>query len=242
MLSFDTETTGVDVESEYILTASLVHIQPDNAPATRVLSDKSIINPGVPIPAPTTAIHGLTDEFIQASGGDPAEELEAVCLILAAVLETHETALVGMNLVFDLTMLDRNCRRVGVRPLSDRVEIYPVIDALVLDKKVEPYRKGTGTRKLDYIAPLYNVPRPNAHDSTADALAAARVVWRIGRLYDPIGALNAHDLHRLQVAWKKDQDASLHRWLKGKGRDTTGVDGHWPIRPLRTEIVEETLW
>lgn len=236
MMAFDIESTGVSVETDHILTASLVHIQRDYA-GYGVKSETVVVNPGVPIPASSTAVHGLTDEFIQANGGDPAEELEAVCMVLAAVLAEQTAPLVGMNLVYDLTILDRNCRRLGLVPLSDRVAIEPAIDVMILDKRVEPFRKGTGMRKLSNVAPLYHVPVEGAHQSAADALMAARVAWRIGRLYPPIGELEPHEIHWLQAQWKQQQDANLAKWLKGKGRDTTGVDGVWPVRlPAETPI------
>lgn len=240
MLAFDTETTGVLVEQDLILTASMVHLQPGDPWDAK--SDTLTLNHGVPVPAESTKIHGLTTEYIQQHGEDPATSLEAICLLLTAVMYDRSTLLVGMNLVFDLTILDRNCRKYGVTPLSDRIDIEPVVDVLILDKKVDPYRKGTGMRKLDNLAPLYKVPRVDAHNSAADALCAARVAWRIGRLYPPIGELTPLQLHDLQAAWKKSQDVNLARWLKGKGRDTTGVDGQWPVRPAPTNYEEATLW
>lgn len=238
LLGFDVETTGVDVETEHILTASMVLLQPGQP----VRSETAIIRPGFPVPESSTKIHGLTDEYIQANGGDPAEELEAVCLVMAAIIEEQTTPIVGMNLVFDFTILDRNCRRVGVVPLTDRIQIEPVIDAMVLDKRVDPYRKGSGSRKLTSIAPLYGVPADGAHTSAGDALMAARVVWRIGRLYPPLGELDPFELHCLQAKWKQDQDGNLAKWLKSKGRDTTGVDGAWPVRlPISEPLTQEGL-
>lgn len=252
MLAFDTECTGVDVESDHILSASFVHIGLDQGGQYRVSTHTDWINPGVPIPVGATAIHGITDEFIRLNGGDPGEVLEGVVLYLAAVLD-EGTPLVGMNLVYDLTILDRNCRRHGVQPLGDRTAVMPVIDIFVLDKKVDPYRKGSGMRKLGAICPLYRVDPGTAHDSESDALASARIAWRIGKMYRRLGALDPLQLHWLQVEWKFDQDDSFKAWLLRQNKDTTGVDGHWPIRPLpgpreaavsieRGQIREEALW
>ena len=153
-------------------------------------------------------------------------------MVLAACL--GDTPVVGMNLVFDFTMLDRNCRRVGVTPLADRCEVAPVIDAFVLDKHVDPYRKGKGVRKLSAIAPLYRVPFDDAqaHGAEYDALAAARVVWRIGRVYPPLGQLTAREVHNLQVAAKADQDKSFGAYLRRKNESDAGLDGAWPVKPL----------
>jgi DNA polymerase-3 subunit epsilon len=239
MLAFDTETTGVSTEHDHILTASLIHI----VPGQPTMSSTEWINPGVPIPESSSKIHGIYDREIKEKGQDPAETLESICLVIAAVMGVDGTPLVGMNMVFDLTMLDRNCRRYGVKPLDERIEIVPVIDAMVLDKKVEPFRKGTGMRKLTSIAPLYGIPVGKAHASEDDALLAARVCWRIGKMYPAVGQLSALELHHYQMIWKKAQDKSFAAWLKGQQRDATGVDGQWPYRPVDPPRDEETaLW
>lgn len=231
MLAFDTETTGVNVETDRILSASLVHINRNDPPYVAT----EWINPGVPIPATATAIHGITDTFIKQKGQDPAETLEALCLVVAAVLQ-EGTPIVGMNVTYDLTIFDRECRRHGVLPLSSRVPVRPAIDVMVLDKKVDPYRKGSGMRKLTAICPLYKVPLDGAHSSEADAMAAARVAWRMGRLYPPLGELTAQQLHDLQVQWKVEQDASFARWAKSQKKEISDCDGSWPYRPHPDDI------
>ena len=207
------------------------------------MSSTEWIDPGVPIPESASKIHGIYDRDIKEKGQDPPETLEAIVLVIAALM-SEGVPLVGMNMAFDLTMLDRNCRRWGVVPLCDRVEIVPVIDAMVLDKKVEPFRRGTGMRRLTSIAPLYGVPIDGkAHTSEFDALLAARVIWRIGKMYHPVGQLSAIELHHYQVVWKQAQDKSFAAWLKGQQRDATGVDGQWPYRPFdppREEV--DALW
>jgi DNA polymerase-3 subunit epsilon len=232
MLGFDIEATGVSVEDDHVLSASLVHIRHrvGSKGPREVLADTQWINPGVPIPAGATAIHGITDGYVRTVGGDPAEVLEAVTLVLAAVI-SEGTPLVGMNVPYDLTILDRNCRRHGVQPLEQRVErIAPVVDVMVLDKAVDPYRKGSGMRKLGAICPLYRVDPGTLHDSEQDALAACRIAWRIGRMYRKIGRLDPYELHALQAQWKLEQDTSLAAYLVRLDKDPDGVDGQWPIR------------
>lgn len=239
MLAFDCETTGISTDSDSILTAALIHIQPQGSP--RCQGEVTWINPGVPIPPETTAIHGITDEQVRERGEDPVQALEALCLVIAACLRDG-MPLVGMNVPFDLTMLDRNCRRWGVQPLAARTEIFPAIDAFVLDKAVDQYRKGS--RKLQALCSLYRVPLTNAHSALDDALAAARVCWRIGRMYPPVGDLSPGDLHDWQQAVKLKQDRDFAAYLCREKRDATGVDGQWPWRPPSTPalVPEEVLF
>ena len=69
LAAFDTETTGVDVETDRIVSAAVV-VQ--DAPGTRPRVTRWLVNPGVPVPAGATAVHGLTDERLQRDGRWPA--------------------------------------------------------------------------------------------------------------------------------------------------------------------------
>lgn len=228
-LAFDTETTGVSYDDSLILSSALVNIRDPNAPNPCV-STVDYLDHGLEDPIPAGHIHKLTAGFLAANGTDPAQTLEAICLVMAAVIGP-EQPLVGMNVTFDLTMLDRNCRRYGVTPLTDRCEVYAV-DPYVLDKLVEPFRKGK--RNLERLAKeIYLVPwnEDGAHTAEADAVAAARVAYRIGRLYPALGALEPAQLHQFQVEWKRDQDRSFADYRRKKGDPTVGIDGCWPLKP-----------
>lgn len=227
MVSFDCETTGVSYEKDWILSASIVNIVPGQPLA--VVTE--YCDHGLPDPLGGSQIHKLTAAHLAANAtAEPAAILDAVCDVLSIAID-EQTPLVGMNLVFDLTMLDRNCRRLGVRPLADRCTIYAA-DALVLDKGVDPYRKGK--RNLAALATHYRVPwdESEAHTSAADAVVAARVVWRIGRLYPRLASLSIPQLHQLQREWKQGQDASFAEYRRKRNEDASGLDGHWPVKPL----------
>jgi len=58
---FDLETTGTNVGSDRIVEISIIKIHPDGN--EEVMTRR--INPGVPIPAEVTAIHGITDEDVK---------------------------------------------------------------------------------------------------------------------------------------------------------------------------------
>ncbi len=75
VLGFDTETTGVDVTSDRIVTAALVMRQGLGG-LSRVRT--WIIDPGVEIPEGASEIHGITTEYARAHGRPPAEVLEEV--------------------------------------------------------------------------------------------------------------------------------------------------------------------
>jgi len=58
---FDLETTGVNLSTDRIIEVAIIKILPDG---TRQVKRK-LLNPGIPIPPETTAIHGITDEMVK---------------------------------------------------------------------------------------------------------------------------------------------------------------------------------
>lgn len=102
-----------------------------------------------------------------------------------------------------------------------------VIDPLVLDKFVDPFRRGS--RKLEAVCPHYGVRLDQAHDAAADAIGAARVAWRIARKYPAIASKPLAELHELQVKAKAEQAASFQEHLRRKGSDEV-IDGSWPLK------------
>lgn len=229
MVGFDTETTGIDVEQDRIVTASLVHIRPGQ-PVER---DAHMVAVDIDIPEQATAVHGITTDRARATGRPAADVLAEVVDVLDVTL-TAGTPVVTMNGVYDLTILDRECRRWGVRPLSDRVPVAPVIDVRVLDKVVDRYRKGG--RKLTDLCATYQVRIEEAHDSTWDALAACRVAWRICQRNPQIAGMDLHDLHRAQIGWHAEQQQSFAAYRRRIGQPVSDTDGAWPLRPHAAQL------
>ena len=61
LVVFDTETTGTNPRSDRIVEIACVKIHPDGRRETWVKR----INPGMPIPAGSTAIHGIRDADVE---------------------------------------------------------------------------------------------------------------------------------------------------------------------------------
>lgn len=164
----------------------------------------------------------------------PARQaIEEITSILAAQL-ADDTPIVAFNARFDLTILDREARRHGVEPLIERVggpDGLLVVDPYVLDKQVVPRRSGVGARRLGALCDRYRVPLTDAHAADADALAAARLAWRMAVRHPEIADLELFELHEKQVTWAAEQAASLEQYFTTKGRHER-VEGAWPIVPL----------
>ncbi|MDO0928592.1 3'-5' exonuclease [Streptomyces sp. TG1A-8] len=227
LAAFDTETTGVDVETDRIVSAAVV-VQ--DAAGTRPRVTRWLVNPGVPVPGAATAVHGLTEEQLQHDGRWPAP----VMYEIAEQLVEHAALgrpLVVMNAPFDLTLLDRELRRHRASSLGRRFETVPlrVLDPRVLDRHLDRYRKGR--RTLTDLCAHYEVPLEAAHDAAADALAALEVVRALGRRYAArLERLSPAELHTLQAAWHAAQARGLQAWFARGGTEET-VSTDWPLRP-----------
>ncbi|MGW3075954.1 MULTISPECIES: exonuclease domain-containing protein [unclassified Kitasatospora] len=226
LVGFDLETTGTDPAVDRIVTAALV----DTVGAALVGTAHWLLDPGVPIPAEAEAIHGIGDE-VARSKGRPAKE--AVEEIAAALCEriADGRPVVAFNAPFDLSLLDAELRRHGLATLAERLgrPVGPVLDALVIDRAVDKYRKGS--RTLQRVCELYGVELTDAHEAGSDALAAVRVAVALaGRYPNEVGALDPAELHRRQIDWYRQWAESLQAWLR-RGKDPQAVvDPRWPAR------------
>ncbi|GLW91818.1 exonuclease domain-containing protein [Actinokineospora globicatena] len=228
MVAFDLETTGPDPETALIVTASLVYVEPGQPPRT----DDYLVDPGVEIPAGATAVHGITTEHARTHGERPAD---VVGLLSGALADANANGapIVIYNAPYDLTVLERECVRHGQYTLSEhcdesRLPLY-VVDPLVLDKAVDRYRPGS--RKLVDVARHYGVPlsEKDAHTSSADAITAARIAWKIAHQY-PIGGSAPDVLMDYQVMQYARQAASFEDYLRRQGKLTEPISRDWPIR------------
>lgn len=227
LAAFDTETTGVDVESDRIVSAAIV-VQ-DSAGA-RARTTRWLVNPGVPVPAGATEVHGLTDEHLQHNGRWPSPVMEEIARELAE-LNASGRPLVVMNAPFDLTLLDRELRRHRASSLGRYLENHPlcVLDPRVLDKHLDRYRKGR--RTLTDLCEHYEVELTGAHDAAADARASLDVIRAIGRRFAArLERLNPAELHSLQAVWHAGQARGLQAWFARSGTVEV-VDPAWPLRP-----------
>ncbi len=161
LVVFDTETTGTNSRSDRIVEIACVKIHPDG----RREDWERRLNPGIPIPAASTAIHGISDADVAS-----APRFRDVAAELAAYLAGCDLA--GYNIAgFDLPVLRAEFLRAGVAfEVTDR----RLVDAQRIFFAREP-------RHLAAAARFYcQSDHDGAHGARADAEMTLRVL--VGQL------------------------------------------------------------
>lgn len=220
---FDLETTGVDVRVDRIVTA---HVGLLDASGAVVRARDWLADPGVEIPAGASAIHGITTERARAEGRPAATVVAEVVESVRGLLDAG-IPVVAYNAPYDFSLLKYEALRHGVAPIDDP---FPVIDPLVVDKAYDRWRRGK--RTLQVVAQHYAVRLDDAHDASADAIAAGRVAQALGERFAPWLPETVHELHTRQISWARAQAASLTEYFIQIGRldPDDRLDGRWPIR------------
>lgn len=238
LLALDTETSDPSPDWARVVTAAAFLLGPG------VRREYSwMVNPGVTIPQAAIDVHHVTNERAVAEGRPPGEVLAEVVALIGKAARTG-TPVVGHNVVYDLTVIDRECRRHNVVMPA----LGPVIDTLVLDKHVWPYRRGS--RRLGDVLALYGIDLVDAHEATADAYGAARLAHRIASIAAMSAAhrpaftrAGSHQqawedvlvdpgaLHDAQVGWKEAQAASLETYFR-RTEPGAVVNPEWPVQSL----------
>lgn len=218
---FDTETTGIDISEDRIVSATIALLGPGGEVTERY---DWLLDPGIEIPEAAMRVHGITTEIARATGISAAVGVQQIVAQLAEMME-RGYPVVAYNAPYDLSLLSAEAARHGV---SLPPAIAPVIDPLILDKQFDRYRKGK--RTLVAVAAHHGVEIGNAHDAGDDAIASGRVLQAIARKYADVIPDDLDALHTAQVTWAAQQAASFQEYMR-RVRDPNFVaDGAWPLR------------
>lgn len=221
LASLDFETTGIDPLTDRILSYALLDDGGHDF--------SGLINPGVPIPAASAEVHGLTAEAL-VDAPAPVDALAEVIAWVQGLIE-RGVGLVVFNAAYDLTMLRAEATRWGLaQPDWDRLL---VVDPYVIDWGIE--RGGLGPRRLTYVAAYYDVPLDNAHDATADALAARDIAYEIGLRHQAVAAGSLESLMLRQAGWYAGRAEDWNSYARRVGRSLDDPAG-WPLATLDQSI------
>jgi DNA polymerase-3 subunit epsilon len=264
LAALDFEASDKDSETARIVSAALILVGGGLDTDTRTWT----INPGIAQEPGAIAVHGLTDEYL-AEHGQPAEQGLAEIAKAVAEVVAGGVPLVGHNIGgYDLNLLDRECRR----HLGDSLEgvcrepISRVIDTMILDKQVAPFRRRVsetqGPYQMRTTAETYGLgwDEAAAHGAEYDALMSVRAAYCMGAIahrprperpvwvhqlrtqrFDSLAGVSVEDLYLMQQQWAQRDAASFQEWLRtkapeGKRDPAAVVDGSWPLRPVSASV------
>lgn len=154
---FDLETTGTQVAKDRIVEISILKVNPDASRESKTW----LVNPEMPIPAETSAIHGITDERVK----DAPTFKEIASKVMDMIAGTD---LGGFNSNrFDVPLLAEELLRAGV---DFDLSKFKLVDAQTIFHKMEP-------RNLTAAYQFYcKKELVNAHSAEADVLATFEVL------------------------------------------------------------------
>ena len=218
---FDLETTGIDEREARIVTAYIGEL---DAGGEVMAGGKTwLANPGIEIPATATEVHGITTEYAAANGEDAAKVTRELIERLRQLMDAG-LLVVAYNAAYDFTVLHYEALRHGIEPLVPTL----VFDPLVVDKEKDTYRKGK--RTLEATSALYGVALDDAHEASADAIAAGRVGQRVAAKFAKDLPADAKTLHELQVPWKEAQNISFAKFMQGSVDPNFVAVPGWPVK------------
>lgn len=157
LVVFDLETTGTDTATDRIVEISVLRLDPDGQRERRTRR----INPGRPIPAEATAVHGIRDEDVR--------DAPTFSSVARGLLEfIGEADLAGFNVArFDVPLLERELRDCG---LDLRLTERRIVDAMTIFHRKEP-------RDLSAAARFYlGRDHAGAHAAEADVTMALDIL------------------------------------------------------------------
>jgi len=164
---FDLETTGVNIAKDRIIEISILKVFPNGNKSSHTWR----VNPTIPIPSSTSAIHGIYDEDVK---NEPA--FKELAPKIYEMIKDSDLAGFNSNR-FDVPLLAEEMLRAGINFDLDK---HKLIDVQVIFHKSEP-------RNLSAAYKFYcNKALENAHSAAADTNATYEILEAQIEKYDAI--------------------------------------------------------
>ncbi len=195
---FDIESTGINIRTDRIIELAIIRLDPDGSETT----ESWLVNPGVPIPEDSTAIHGITDNVVKncPAFSDVAQEIRDFI---------GESDLGGFNVTrFDIPLLVEEFIRAGV--FFDATG-RRVLDAQRIFHLREP-------RNLAAALKFYcNQEHTDAHSAESDTKATLEVIKGEFQYYHDLPRTMSELDELLNPRDPFDADrAGRFRWVDGE--------------------------
>ena len=205
-VAFDSETTGLDTNVARMIQLGAVRIEHGEVDESQ--NFQSLINPGVPIPDESRAIHGISDE-------DVADAPDFARVVADFDAFRGDSVIVGYASGFDLAMLKREREIAGLDWVAPRC-----LDVRYLVNLLAP---NLPDFSLDTIAGWCGIEISDRHSALGDAIATAAIFVKLIPRLRERGIRTLAELERAcerfseaatreaQIGWLDLQQASRRR-------------------------------
>ncbi|MDR1172354.1 MAG: 3'-5' exonuclease [Bacteroidales bacterium] len=213
LIFFDLEATGMNIASDRIVEISYLKIYPDQREEAKTFR----VNPTIPIPPETTAIHGIKDEDIK-----DAPTFNEIAKALVRNFEGCDFAGYSSN-KFDLPLLAEEFLRADID--------FDLKKRKFIDVQVIFYKREQRTLSAAYRF-YCNKDLENAHSAEADTRATYEVLQSQLDMYpdlqNSVDKLSEYSVHSRAVDFVgrivyNDKDEEIFNFGKYKGQTVVSV-------------------
>jgi len=197
----DTETTGKDAQQDRIIEIGVVL----GLRGEIVGRFSKLVNPGRPIPAESSAVHGIKDADVAGAPTFAEVAAELVAFLGSSIPAAYNAA---FDRGFVLAELDRAGMRPDAPPPAMRREVE-WIDPLAFARELY---KEEQSRALGDMAARLGIELERAHRATDDAEAALRILYTFAK--DPRVPRAYGGLIQEQRRLVRQQDEARKLWRK----------------------------
>jgi len=188
---FDLETTGITITTDRIIDIAIIKIMPDGEQLRKTFR----LNPGMPIPAPSTAIHGISDADVK-----DCPTFKTVANEIKQFLDNCDLGGYNSNR-FDIPLLTEEFLRAG---LDINLKERKMVDVQQIFMKMEK-------RTLEAAYLFYCGKKlENSHNAEADVQATYEVLLGQLERYPEL----ENDIDALHNISKGDDFADFSRRIK----------------------------
>ncbi|MFV0531087.1 MAG: exonuclease domain-containing protein [Flavobacteriales bacterium] len=210
---FDLETTGINVAKDRIVEISILKVFPNGNKESKTWK----VNPTIPIPPETSAIHGIYDKDVE---NEPT--FKEIASKIYDIIKDSDLAGFNSNR-FDVPLLAEELLRAEV---DFDLEKHKLVDAQVIFHKLEP-------RNLAAAYKFYcNQDLVDAHSAAADTNATYEILKAQVEKYDEV----KNDIKFLSNFSSHKKMADLAGFIVYNGKDETFTFGKY-----KGQKVEEVL-
>ncbi len=205
---FDLETTGINISLDRVVEISILRVMPNGD--EKIYTNR--INPGIPIPAETSLIHGIYDDDVK-----DAPLFKDLAKTIAKFLEGCDLS--GFNILrFDVPVLVEEFLRAEVnfdvskRKLIDSQKIFHLMEK----------------RNLSAAYKFYcNKELLNAHSAEADTVASHEILLKQIERYDgqEVEDMKGNKLGVIQNDMEAIHNITLQKMVDLAGRMIFNDDG-----------------